>query len=472
MKSRSSRPAIFATCCLISFAAFAQKAPTAHPLLLASAEPVTPAAPGAMAIQGASSANVLHVLVGQSLMLHDVNPLRRIYVGNPAILQTFTSGPQEVIITAKVAGVSTMVVWDTADHSTMYTVHADVDTSGLRDSLRSAYPNESISATSSEDHVTLSGTVPSQEVADGAVKLAGLYGKDVVNSMRVVPVHGKQVQLKLTVAEVDRSKLTQFGINIAKAFGSSIGTVTTGQYPSSITATGTGSSSATATASNALNFFFYNFQHGVGVTAQDLQTSNLLQILAEPTLTTMSGKTARFLSGGEFPIPIVQGGTGNSTAISIQFKPYGVKVEFLPVVNADGTIHLIVTPEVSTLDYTNAVSISGFTIPALATRRSETEIELRSGQSFMLSGLLNHTTTDALTKIPGIADIPILGQLFKSKSLNHGVSELVILCTAQVVDPLDDTRTPVTPPLPVGPLNEKRFDKDVTTSEKQYPAGR
>lgn len=452
----------------------AAAAPPAKPAAPAEGSPVRSISVGAMSIHSAASNNSLHVLVGQSIMLEDVNPLRRIYVGNPAILQTFTSGPQEVIITAKAAGVSTLVVWDTADHSTMYTVHADVDTTNLRDSLHAAYPSLSIQATGTEDHVTLTGDVPSQEIADGAVKLASAYIKEVVSSLRVVPIHGRQVQMKLTVAEVDRSKLEQFGININKVVGSSVGSITTGQYPSTITqSAGTGGTTATATASSALNFFFYNFHHGVGVTAQDLETANLLQILAEPTLTTMSGKTARFLSGGEFPIPIAQGGgSGTSTAISIQFKQYGVKVDFTPVANEDGTVRLTIAPEVSTLDYSNAVTVSGFSVPALATRRSETEIELRSGQSFMLSGLLNHTTTDSLQKIPGIADVPILGHLFKTKSLNHGVSELVILCTATVVDPLSDTTTPQIPHMPVPPIDTKKFDKNVDNAEKAYPTGR
>ncbi|SEG52755.1 pilus assembly protein CpaC [Bryocella elongata] len=483
MKSAISKHALSAALLALTICASAQQ--PAKPLLLAIAPKAVPPAPAAasapatpvsslspmpLAVQAASSTDTLHVLVGQSLMLHDVNPLRRIYVGNPAILQTFTSGPQEVILTAKAAGVSTMVVWDTSDHSTMYTVHADLDTSGLSQSLHAAYPLDSITATATDDHVTLSGTVATAEVSEAALKLAGMYSKEVVNSLRVVPLHGKQVQLKLTVAEVDRSKLVQFGINLSRAFGGSVGTITTGQYPSSISATqSSGSTSATATASNALNFFFYNFAHGFGLTMEDLETANLLQILAEPTLTTLSGKTARFLSGGEFPVPIVQGGTGNSTAVSVQFKQYGVKVEFLPVVNDDGTIHLVVTPEVSTLDYANAVSISGFTIPALATRRSETEIELRSGQSFMLSGLLNHTTTDVLTKVPGAGDVPIIGHAFKSKSLTKGVSELVILCTAEVVDPLHDAPATSTPKMPVPPLDNKKFDKNVDNAEKAYP---
>jgi pilus assembly protein CpaC len=184
-------------------------------------------------------------------------------------------------------------------------------------------------------------------------------------------------------------------------------------------------------------------------------------VLAEPTLTTLSGMPARFLSGGEFPFPVVQGGTGNSAAVSIQFRPYGVKVDFTPTVNADGSIRLKLSPEVSTLDYSNAVTISGFTIPALSTRRAETEVEIQDGQSFIVSGLLDHRTTEIMSKIPGIANIPILGQLFRSKNFNHSVVELVILVTATVVDPLDTSveSNPVEPKLVVPNLDIDAFDK-------------
>jgi pilus assembly protein CpaC len=169
---------------------------------------------------------------------------------------------------------------------------------------------------------------------------------------------------------------------------------------------------------------------------------------------------ARFLSGGEFPFPVVQGGSGNSTAVTIQFRPYGVKVDFTPTVNADGTIHLKLSPEVSTLDFSNAVTISGFTIPALSTRRADTEVEIQDGQSFIVSGLLDHRTTESLSKVPGIASVPILGQLFRSKSFNHSVIELVIIVTASVVDPLSSSpRTqPAEPKFVVPNLDAPSFD--------------
>jgi pilus assembly protein CpaC len=179
-----------------------------------------------------------------------------------------------------------------------------------------------------------------------------------------------------------------------------------------------------------LNLFLYNAKLNVGLTVQDLEQKQILQVLAEPTLTTLSGLPARFLSGGEFPFPVVQGGTGNSTAVTIQFRPYGVKVDFTPTVNPDGSIRLKLAPEVSTLDYSNAVTISGFTIPALSTRRAETEVEIQDGQSFIVSGLLDHRTTEIMSKVPGIASVPILGQLFRSKNFNHSVVELVIIVTA------------------------------------------
>jgi pilus assembly protein CpaC len=196
----------------------------------------------------------------------------------------------------------------------------------------------------------------------------------------------------------------------------------------------------------------------VGVNVQDLEQKQVLQVLAEPTLTTVSGQQARFLSGGEFPVPVVQGGTGNSTAITIVFRPYGIKVEFTPTVNGDGSIHLKVAPEVSTLDYANGVTISGFAIPALSTQRAETEVEIKDGQSFIVSGLLDHRVTDSVSKVPGFGDIPLLGQAFRSKSFQHSVVELVVMVTAKVVDPLTDATPPVEPKLAVPNMDSNSFD--------------
>jgi pilus assembly protein CpaC len=382
------------------------------------------------AIYSASATDSIHITVGRSVVLSSTNPLRRVYVGNPAVLQTFTSGENQVVMTAKAPGVSSMVVWEDSGGSRLYTVFADIDPQALRASLSDAFPGVDIHADTGEGKIFLTGSVATDAASDAVAKMALLYAKEVVNSLKVIPVHGKQVQLKLRIVEVDRTRLDQLGINIFAGGRTSVAT-TTGQFASAVS-----NVASAVSVSNPMDIFLYNAKLNLGLTVQDLEQKQVLQVLAEPTLTTLSGLPARFLSGGEFPFPVVQGGTGNSTAISIQFRPYGVKVEFTPTVNADGSIHLKLSPEVSTLDYSNAVTISGFTIPALSTRRADTEVEIQDGQSFIVSGLLDHRTTEIMSKVPGIGDVPILGQLFRSKNLNHSVVELVIIVTASVVDPL------------------------------------
>ena len=202
----------------------------------------------------------------------------------------------------------------------------------------------------------------------------------------------------------------------------------------------------------------------MGVTIEDLENKQILQILAEPTITAISGQKASFLAGGEFPFPAVQGGAGGLTSITIQFRPYGVKLDFTPEVNVDGSIALKVVPEVSALDYTNAVEIDGYTIPALSTRHAETQVVMRSGQSFAISGLLDKRTTDSLGRTPGIANVPILGALFRSKSVNLSTSELIVLVTPTLIDPLTESATPAIP-APARPfLDPPIFDKSLPAS--------
>ena len=411
-------------------------------------------APLPLTVHSTNTSDVFHVIVGRSVVLTSATPLRRVYVGNPTVLQTFTSGATEVVLTAKSAGVSSLVLWDEAGGQRLYTVSADLDPEALRTSLEQAFPGSAIHAETGEGRIFLTGSVATEAASDAVFKMASLYAKEVVNSLQIVPEHGKQVQLKLRIVEVDRTRLQQLGINITAGGQTQVGT-TTGQFAT--TATRSGSS---LDVSNPLNVFLYNAKLDVGLTIQDLEQRQILQVLAEPTLTTLSGLPARFLSGGEFPFPVVEGGTGNATAISIQFRPYGVKVDFTPTVNADSSIRLKLAPEVSTLDYSNSVTISGFTVPALSTRRAETEVEIQNGQSFVVSGLLDHRTTEILSKVPGIASIPILGQFFRSKNFSHSVVELVIIVTATVVDPLSPSlgQSVDEPKLVVPNLDADSFD--------------
>jgi pilus assembly protein CpaC len=410
----------------------------------------------------------LHLVVGHSVVITSGSRLKRVYVSNPAAVGSLTSSPHEVLVTAKASGVSSLVLWDEMGRSSLYTVSADLDVEALRGILTAAFPDENVTVSALQDRIELSGTMLSQADADLALKLAQTYGKDIANSLQVIPPHPKQVELKVRFVEVDRVKLAQFGFNFYSG-GTTTAHTSTQQFssfgPPTIASSG-GSASTSVTVTNPLNFFLYNSQYDIGVALKDLETKQVAQILAEPTITSISGEEASFLSGGEFPFPIVQT-SGGLASVTIQFRPYGVHLTFTPTVNADGTIRLKVMPEVSALDYTNQVQISGYIIPAISTRRAQTDIELRSGQSFAISGLLDRRITDALSKTPGIASVPILGQLFKSKDKSTSLVDLMVIVTPTIVDPLEKAQPITEPSMPVPNLDKDKFDKDLNNKNKQ-----
>jgi pilus assembly protein CpaC len=411
----------------------------------------------------APEAQSVHIQVGRSIVLNTQSRLRRIVVSNPAVLDTATVSTTQVVVTAKIAGTSSLVLWDEGANARILDVYADVDVSGLREGVRSAYPGEPLQIEAEQGRVLVSGKVSGKVVADDVMRMAGVYSKDVVDFMVINVPHQKQVMLKVRFAEVDRTKLEQYGINLLDGNSKMAGSTSTGQYgPPSLPANTALSATPSALApSSLLNIFLYRSDINLGATIQDLQQKNVLQILAEPNLLARSGEPAKFLAGGEFPFPVVQGGAGGTAAsVTIMFKPFGVKLEFTATVEGD-VIRLKVLPEVSTLDFSNAVTISGFEIPAISTRRAETEVELRDGQSFGIAGLLDRRTTAQLSKMPGIGDIPILGNLFKSKSINQTNSELLVMVTPVLVDPLSDNplAAPVSPNLSLPNMEDKKFDK-------------
>jgi pilus assembly protein CpaC len=396
-----------------------------------------------------------HITVGRSIFIDTKHRLARVYITNPEILDSYTASPNQVVLTAKKAD------------SKSYLVSSDMNVEQLRDSLKQALPNENIKVAGNESRVVLTGTVGSTATADAAVKLAGIYAKDVSNSMVVNTAQARQVRLEVKIVEVDRTKLNQFGFNFFGSGGQNPSGTTTGQFPSSLTTT-IQNNVKTVNVTNPLNFFVYLNRFNVGATLQDLETMQLAQILAEPNITTMSGQKADFLAGGEFPFPIVQSSTTGAPVITLMFKPYGVKLQFTPVVNVDGTIDLTVAPEVSALDYTNAVNISGYTIPAISTRRAETQVVLKSGETFAISGLLDKRTTDLYSKTPGVANVPILGELFKSKGVNHSDNELMVIVTPIIVDPIhEDVPVPPVPQHPVPFLNNDKFDQELPKGAKK-----
>ena len=244
-----------------------------------------------------------------------------------------------MVVTAKKPGTSSLIVWDESGASQAFMVTSDLNIDTLKDAMKQAYPNENITVTGNEGRIVLTGITGTDKVSDGALKMAAQYSKDVTSAVVVNSSTVKQVTLKVRIVEIDRSKLNAFAVNLFNQGGSNLIGSTTGQASSTVTVTpATATTPKSVSVTNPLNFVLYSFGHNVGATIQDLETMGCLQILSEPNITAMSGEKGSFLAGGEFPFPVVQGGAGGLTSITIQFRPYGVKLEFTPTVNTDGTV--------------------------------------------------------------------------------------------------------------------------------------
>jgi pilus assembly protein CpaC len=412
----------------------------------------------------------LRVMVGKSLLINTSERLKRVSVTDPAVADISVVTPTQVLVHGRSAGEVSLLIWDELERSRSFDLRVDVDVTAAAEEEKSVFPDEQIIVTPSRSAIVLSGHVSDETVATRAGKIAEAYSKNVVNVLTFGPKGAQEVLLEVKFAEVDRTAITQLGVNFfMPGQGNTIALSQTGQFGSvgirntgTTTTTNGGTSTTTTTStpptvniSDFLNLFVARTDINVGVVIKALQARNLLQILAEPNLIAVNGKEASFLAGGEFPFPIVQPGQG-FTAVTIQFKEFGVKLRFTPVIMPSGTIHLKVVPEVSALDFANALQISGFLIPALSTRRAETEFELQDGQSFVIAGLMDNRVTNVANKIPGLGDIPILGNFFKSKSLQKSNAELMVLCTVRKVSP--EMKAPAGPTNPMPFLDDEKFD--------------
>src|ERR1700722_17834969 len=420
--------------------------------------------------QQAQGSAPFRVMVGKSLLINTTEQLKRISVTDPAIAFAQVITPTQILVHGKTPGEVSLLIWDELERSRSFDLRVDVDVSAAADEEHRVFPDEQITVSPSRAAIVLSGHVSTEDVAKRAGELASAYSPKVVNVLTFGPVGSQEVLLQVKFAEVDRTAMTQLGVNfVSTGAGNTLGTLGTGQFggfgpqtlgtpPTTITTANgiTTTSTATQSISNVLNLFLFRSDINLGATIQALESKNLLQILAEPNLIAVNGKEASFLAGGQFPFPVVQPGAG-FTAVTISFKEFGVRLQFTPVIMPNGNIHLKVAPEVSTLDFANALPRSGFTVPALSTRRAETEFELQDGQSFVIAGLMDNRVTDIYNKIPGLGDIPILGAFFRSKSLQKSNSELMVLCTVRRVSP--NTEPPALPKQPKPFIDTGRFDK-------------
>jgi pilus assembly protein CpaC len=427
----------------------------------------------------AQGAAPLRVLVGKSLLINTTERLKRISVTDDAIADALVVTPTQILVHGRAAGEVSLLIWDELERSRSFDLRVDVDVRAAAEEEKRVFPDEQIAVSPSRSAIVLSGHVSTEDVSKRAGMIAEAYSKNVVNVLTFGPVGAQEVLLEVKFAEVDRSAITQLGINLfAPGLGNTVALSQTGQFGSltvtnqAATTTTSGGSTTTTTSptpptvnvSDFLNFFVTRTDVNIGAVIKALQQKNLLQILAEPNLIAVNGKEASFLAGGEFPFPLVQPGQG-FTAVTISFKEFGVQLKFTPVIMPSGNIHLKVAPSVSTLDFANALTISGFTVPALSTRKAETEFELQDGQSFVIAGLIDNRVTDLYNKIPGLGDIPILGNFFKSKSAQKSNSELMVLCTARRISPSTQPPSPPTNPQPF--MDKDKFDNKKPSDNKK-----
>lgn len=426
-----------------------------------------PPAQQPQAPQAPEEAETLHVLVGRSLVISSPARIKRVSVADPNVIDALAVSPTQILINGKIPGAVSLVLWDETGQSQEFDIYVDLDVRGLADQIREAFPDQPVKVEAQKDVVVLSGAVTSKEIADKLLEMAKVASAKSVSLLAVPPpAKPGEVLIQVKFAEVQRAALTQLGANLLLPGGKTLGAVSTGQFgpttleggllptPGSgiVTTLANGTTTATSsgfTLSSLLNIFLYNPQLNLAATVQALQQRNLLEILAEPNLLTESGKEASFISGGEFPYPVVQGGgAGTVPTVTIQFREFGVRLYFTPVLTPEGNIHLKVRPEVSSLDYSNALTYSGYTIPALSTQRVEAEMELKDGQSFAIAGLVDNRVTEIAEKIPGLGDIPILGKFFQSRSLQKSRNELMVLVTPRIVKPLEAAQAPLPPHFP------------------------
>src|ERR1035437_7674961 len=429
-----------------------------------------PAAQSSTAATSASGPSItagaapLRVIVGKSLLINTTERLKRVSVTDPAVADALVVTPTQVLINGLAPGEVSLLIWDELERSRSFDLRVDVDITAASEEMHRLFPNEQINVTPSRNAIVLSGHVTTEDVFKHAGALASAYSKNVVNVLTFGPVGAEEVLLEVKFAEVDRSAITQMGFNLfSTAAGNTPRGTSTGQFggvgTSPITSTigGAGTTgTTTTTVSNLLKMFFFNPQVHLGAVIEALKTQNLLQILAEPNLIAINGKEASFLAGGEFPFPVAQQNASGIATVTIQFREFGVRLKFTPVIQPNGNIHLHVIPEVSTLDFAEAVTVAGTTIPAISTRKADTEFELQDGQSFIIAGLMDNRVTNVANKIPGLGDIPILGNFFKSKSAQKSNSELMVLCTVHRISP--SVEAPKGPAMPLPTLDKGKFD--------------
>jgi pilus assembly protein CpaC len=389
---------------------------------------------------------------GTSALLAQPTTVRRLSIGDSEIADAVVVSPREIIINGRKLGSTTLFVWDVNGTSRVYNIEVTADAAALQRQFRALFPREQITVTSSGNIVILSGQATDAGVAARALEIARGTGATVVDNLAIPAA--RQVLLQVRFAEVTRTAATELSTQLG--VGKNITLVPSdigsgGIDPQSVTP----GSGVVETLSDGLVRLFL-FQNDIGIAAiiRALKAKGLFRSLAEPNLIALDGTEASFLAGGEFPYPVPQGGQSN--AITVVFREFGIRLRFVPRITTAGNIRLDVEPEVSSLDFAGGLRLSGFAIPSLLSRRAKTQVELRSGQTFAIAGLLDNTIVNNASQVPFLGDIPILGNLFRSRELRQRRTELLVLVTPRLVEPLN-----ASPPVPTGEPETWPWDRSL-----------
>ena len=429
-----------------------------------------PQAPSAMKPLAVPSMTVM-VVVGGSTVLKTDFPITRFALNNPAVADATVVDPKQLLVDGKGPGSVSLIVWGDNQKLAQYEIEVYPPTPALQRQFKQLFPGEEIEVSVADEAIVLSGKVSSNAVALRAMEIAEKSSSKskVINLLQLPGGGEQQVMLQVRVAEVARRAIAQLGVSLFtgnNGYKDWVGRTSTEQFaaPNFTQRIGPSPSNSPGqdgrlTFTDFLNLFVFNTRYDVGAVVTALTQRGFFQSLAEPTLIAYNGQEASFLAGGEIPVPIAQGGA-NAGAITVNYKEFGVRLTFRPTIAGD-VIRLKVKPEVSQLDFANGITLQGFRIPALSTRRAETDVELRDGQSFAIGGLMNNISQNDRAGIPGLADLPIIGNLFKSRADRKEQTELVVLITPTLVRPMNAGAPPPLPTVPgrfLQPDEKRRID--------------
>ncbi len=393
----------------------------------------------------------IRITAGKSFVIDSATNVERVAVATEEVVEAVAVTQREVVLNGRAPGETSVIIWH-SNGGGRQTYDVTVEPSTVRlETLRKRIREEvgdSVEVEQDEKNIVLRGLVHTQMQGDRALALAGMLGKPVNLLMMTAPPPPPQILLKVRFADVDRTASLTLGANIfSTGATNTIGAVSTQQFSPPVFGT-VNATTSEVNLSNALNLFLFRRDLNLGATIEALAAKNLVQILAEPNVLAVAGKEASFLAGGEFPYPVVQSSANGVSNVTIQFREFGIRLNFTPTMTPEGKIRLQVTPEVSSLDYANGLTYQGFNIPGLSVRRVKTEVEVENGQSFAIAGLLDNRVTENLSKIPGLGDIPLFGKLFQSKSTNRTNSELMVVVTPELVQPTPAGTAPPTVEMP------------------------